>query len=264
MHGVTSRALDRRAGSPGGLFDTLTIGRNRPRSFVRDGREVRCRGFRFRYPDGVELPALCEGDRFLLFSNQGRAIDEAFADIFATAVEFFRHEPGSGPLRADYLIGEDLPAGPDRSLATPGRLLIPGVGTRYPDALSRTVEFLIGFDGRSARWMPVAFVDGQYTGDLPLAGAGGAHWNSTILGHAFYLAVEGGSNATTGRQVSRVGAEQRRQIERVYLRAMTDLMPPSADFALAAAVIRQSAADLFGHNSDVWRAVAQGLSAAGL
>ena len=37
------------------------------------------------------------------------------------------------------------------------------------------------------------------------ADAGGVHINMTILGHAFYLAVEGGTNATSGLGVQGVG-----------------------------------------------------------
>ena len=74
---------------------------------------------------------------------------------------------------------------------------------------------------------------------------GGVHWNATILGHAFYLAIEGGRNATSGRTVQGVGLANRKQIERVFFRAMTEIMPSFADFPIAAAVLGQSARDLF-------------------
>ena len=57
------------------------------------------------------------------------------------------------------------------------------------------------------RW---AFVGGRYAGELPRADVGGAHWNSTVLSHAFYLAIEGGRNATTGRSVTGAGRQAAR------------------------------------------------------
>ena len=56
-------------------------------------------------------------------------------------------------------------------------------------------------DGRTfadARWTPLAFVNGRFVG-LASSDGGGVHHNSTVLSHAFYLAIEGGRNATTGR-----------------------------------------------------------------
>ena len=79
---------------------------------------------------------------------------------------------------------------------------------------------------------------------LPSFDYSGVHWNSTILSHAFYLAIKGGRNATTGRAVVGVGGANRAVIEQIFFRAMTDLMPARTSFPIAAAVIRQSAADL--------------------
>ena len=93
---------------------------------------------------------------------------------------------------------------------------------------------------------------------------GGVHMNATIFGHAFYLAIEGGENATSGLMVQGVGAANREQIERVFFRAMTELMPRFATFDIAATALFVSAYDLFGDNSSVLTAVAQALLAVGL
>ena len=84
-----------------------------------------------------------------------------------------------------------------------------------------------------------------------------------ILSHAFYLAIEGGSNRTTGRTVQGVGGVGRGEVERIFLRAMTDLMPAATSFPIAAAVIRQSAADLAA-GSAAQHAIDQALRAVGL
>ena len=113
--------------------------------------------------------------------------------------------------------------------------------------------------------IPLIFLDDQ--GNFLFLGGtdgGGVHLNATILGHAFYLAIEGGQNVTSGLMVQGVGAANREQIERVFFRAMTEIMPSFVDFSIAAAVLCQSARDLFGFNSSVSRAVDQALLAVGL
>ena len=264
MHGVTYFAVNGRTGSTHSLLDSLTIRRTDLQRLVYAGQTHTCDTLRFRYADGVELPPICENGRFVLFANQGRAVNEAFSDIFATAVEFVQHPPGDGPLTADYLIGEDVPNGLLRSLANPGSRRIGGTSIRYPDAAAGALAFLIGSDGGVARWIPLAFVNGQFVGALPSTDVGGAHWNSTILSHAFHLAIEGGRNATTGRSVTGGGRQTAAAVEQVYFRAMTELMPAYPDFAIAAAVIRQAAVDLFGAGSGVHTAVHQALRAVGL
>ena len=54
------------------------------------------------------------------------------------------------------------------------------------------------------------------------------------------------------------------EVEQVYFRAITELIPAQPDFFIARAVIRQAAVDLFGGDSNIWRAVDQGLAAVGL
>ena len=51
----------------------------------------------------------------------------------------------------------------------------------------------------------LVLVDGRFVFALGGRGYGGEHWNSTILSHAFCLAVEDGANRTTGLRVEPVG-----------------------------------------------------------
>ncbi len=99
---------------------------------------------------------------------------------------------------------------------------------------------------------------------LPSLGYDGVHWNSTILSHAFYLAIEGGRNRTTGITVTGVGGSNRQDVERVFFRAMTELMPANVSFHITAATVRQSAIDLFGAGSAVFTSVHRALVAVGL
>ena len=78
---------------------------------------------------------------------------------------------------------------------------------------------------------------------------GGVHINSGIANHAFYLAIEGGTNRTSGLAVQGVGAANREQIEKVFYRAFVFLLPSSATFSTARAATIQSARDLYGAGS---------------
>ena len=147
--------------------------------------------------------------------NEAGALNEAFADILGTAVEFFFQKPGDGPLKADYLIGEDvaspLIAGINRSLADPQRF-------GDPDHLSK-------------------FVFGS-------ADNGGVHTNSLIASHAYYLAIEGGTNRTSGLTVQGVGGAKRIQMTEVFYRTLRDVLPSNATFSMARAATIQTARDL--------------------
>jgi bacillolysin len=168
--------------------------------------------------------------------NEPGAIDEAFSDIIGTAVEFYVQPPGNGPLRADYLLGEDSGA-PARSLRDPQEIPNSITG-RYPDHYSRL-----------------------YRGSSDF---GGVHLNATILGHLYYLAIEGGVNRTSGRAVTGVGAANRLQIERIFFNAWANLLPAFADFRITADCLLQSAIDLYGASSTPTTAMTEAIRAVGL
>ena len=165
----------------------------------------------------------------LIYQGESGALNEAFSDMMGASVEFFFQ-----PTRADWLMGEDLAileAGLARSLEDPRRLGAP--------------------DHYSIR----------YTGPED---NGGVHINSTIASHAFYLAIQGGTNRTSGRSVQGVGFENREQIEKVFYRGFVFLLPPNARFAVARQATLQAATDLYGGSSPAFRAVSQAWDAVGV
>jgi Zn-dependent metalloprotease len=168
----------------------------------------------------------------LVYEGESGALNESFSDMMAAGAEFHFQPPGGGPLQADYLLGEDVirPSG-IRSMADPGRF-------GHPDHYTR-----------------------RYTG--PLDG-GGVHVNSGIPNQAFYLAIEGGTNRTSGLSVQGVGPARREEIEKAMYRAFVFLMPPRAGFATARAATLQSARDLYGAGSAAERALAQAWTAVGV
>ena len=240
MHGVTHFAVSQRTGVPYPLGDVYaTLG---PASFrYTDGRVFTCNNFKPTHRGVVVLRPLCRNGRFLLWAADGGIIHEAFLDIFAHAVEFFHEDRADPLLAADYVSGEHVPL-PEarRDAGNPRSINIPRTDIPYPDAWDSMIRFIMTTrDGRTfagASWTPLAFVNGRFVGLVPADG-GGVHDNSTVLSHAFYLAIEGGTNATTGRSVTGVGPANRADVERAFFRAMTDLMPPDASLRDAARAI---------------------------
>ena len=168
--------------------------------------------------------------------NEAGAIDEAFSDIIGTATEFYVQAPGEGSLRADYLVGEDT-GSPLRSLRDPQELQNEITGP-YPD-----------------------HYDNRFLGPED---QGGVHINATILGHAYFLAIEGGANRTSGLTVTGVGHENRLEIERTFLNAWVNLVPSFADHAIVRDSLIRSATDLFGSNAAATRAIREALDAVGI
>ena len=159
-----------------------------------------------------------------------------------TSVEFFFQPPGTGLLRADYLIGEDI-----ARAALPGAL--DGVRSMSDPAL---------FDQPDHYSKRVVLPPDEDNDN------GGVHTNSGIPNHAFYLAIEGGTNRTSGIRVQGVGASNREQIEKVFYRGFTQLMPANATFSVARAVTLRAAQDLYGLNSAPYNAVRDAWTAVGV
>lgn len=168
----------------------------------------------------------------LIYENESGALNESFSDLMAVSVEFFFQPPGNVPGRADYLVGEDaIRPGGLRSMANP---------SQFGDPDHYSARFLGAEDN------------------------GGVHINSSIPNQAFYLAIEGGTNRTSGLTVAGVGSANRAQIERAFYRAFTQLLPAGATFSVARAATIQAARDLFGAGSAVERAIADGWTAVGV
>ena len=267
MHGVTHFSVSERTRVPYPLIFNV-YGALGPSSFrYTDGRVFTCSNLTLTFSDDAELRPFCSDGRFVLWTGDGGIINEAFSDIFAHSVEFFHEDRADPRLAGDYASGENLGRPPSRVSDSPLSVnVVPGIP--YPDARSRMLRFIIATrDGRSftdARWTGMTFVDGRFVDHLRSTDSGGVHWNSTVLSHAFYLAIEGGRNATTGRSVTGVGPANRVDVERAFFRAMTDLMPPAASLRDAARAIEQSAVDLFGAGSATHTAISRALYAVGL
>ena len=271
MHGVTDALVSQRTAVQyplGFIYGVLG-----PPSFeYLDGRVFTCDNLEvpFSHPGFPEVTALkpyCDEGRFMLWTGDGGIIHEAWSDIFSHAVEFFHEDRADGLLAGDYLQGEDIDD-VIRASDDPGSISLGTSGIPYPDALRGMLRFIAATPDGQTFSLPsiitgLAFIEGRFVAHFRSGDRGGEHINSTVLSHAFYLAIEGGRNATTGRSVTGVGPDNRADVERVFFRAMADLMPPDASLYDAAMAIQQSAFDLFGAGSPTFTAVTEALMAVG-
>jgi len=131
------------------------------------------------------------------------------------------------PSRANYTIGEEVVSGGVRSLADPAKY---------------------------------SHVD-HYSKRLPWVG--NEYENSTIASHAFYLAIEGGTNRTSHKTVQGVGAGSRDQVEKAFYRGFSSLTS-NATFHMARVRTIDSAKTLYGDGSSVARAITEAWDAVGV
>ncbi len=273
MHGVTYSSLVARTGQP--FQDTLgyVLG---PSSFSVADEVYRC-GDIYEFESFDEegeperAPLLCldeDGEptrsrhgRFALFLDHGGAINEAYSDILGTAVEHEFHPPGDGLLRADYAIGEDT-GRTIRRMDAP-RTVSLGGGFTYPDAVGQEFRFVAALVGENlVRFTGLGRAGNRYF-RASADDYSGVHWNSTILSHAFYLAVEGGQHRN-GQTVEGAGHANRNLVEQAFFRAMVDLAPARTGFVSMGLLIRQAARDLHGAESATHAAIDQALTAVGI
>ena len=171
------------------------------------------------------------------YVDEPGALNEAFSDIMATAAEFFYEKSGQGPQKGpNFVVGEDV------TLAAPGfvrSLQNPTLGGN-PDHYSLRRHIGTGTDN------------------------GGVHFNSTIVSHAFYLAVNGGVNRVSGLPVAGVGLANISRLENIFYRAFTFFLGPRSQFADARAATLQAATDLYGASSNERAQLAAAWTAVGV
>ena len=217
----------------------MYYGEGLPPGFYLTGRNQ----FVNYYAGGIDIVAhelthgVTDYSSDLIYRNESGALNEAFSDIMGTSVEFHFQPVGAGLMKADYLIGEDVYT--PRSGSTSGiRSMADPAAFGDPDHYSK-----------------------RYTGTED---NGGVHTNSSIANHAFYLAIEGGTNRTSGIRVAGVSAANRDQIEKIFYRGFAQLMPSNATFSVARAITQRAAQDLYGLNTAPYNAVRDAWTAVGV
>ena len=160
----------------------------------------------------------------LTYQDESGALNESFSDILGNSAEFYAAANGRDAAAADWWIGEDVYVPAD---AVPGfRNMSDPAEDADPDHYSE-----------------------RYTGTDD---NGGVHSNSGIPNHAYYLLVNGGSNAGearghghTGPAVTGIGLAD---AEKIFFRAFIGL-PMNASMCQARKATEAQAASLFGTGS---------------
>jgi Zn-dependent metalloprotease len=172
------------------------------------------------------------GNGGLVYQGESGALNESFADIFGTSVEFF------AGLNADWLIGEDVTVQSPflRSMSNPN-------STQNPDTyngLHWTNPNNIQFDN------------------------GGVHINSGVQNFWFYILSQGGSGVNDINNtyfVNGIGINKARQIA---YRNLVTYLSPNATYMDSFYGSLQAAQDLYGANSTEFNAVRQAWFAVGI
>ena len=175
----------------------------------------------------------------LIYYKESGALNEAISDIMGVATEFFFQPVGDGRLKSDWLVGEDLYINfekPDwklRSFSDPQ-----SVHERYPDHYSI-----------------------RYLGE---GDSGGVHFNSSIVNHAYYLMVMGGTNRVSGISVNGIGFAQMGRMERIFYRGFMYYLVPSSNFSHAREATIRAAQELYGSGGVEEQTVRAGWNAVGV
>ena len=156
----------------------------------------------------------------------------------AVGAEFYLVASGRSTRPGDYLLGEDVftPVAPGALVGT--RSLSDPLSYGYPD------HYAVRYRGPEDN--------------------GGVHINSSISNHAYYLAIEGGTNRTSrlrgaGRRRRQPGANRTRVLSRIHR-----VPDAHATFAQARQATLRAASELYGDSSAAFRAVSQAWTAVGV
>ena len=149
----------------------------------------------------------------LIYQNESGALNEAFSDIMATGAEFFFQPAGSGDAAGG------LPAAA-RTSSRPGGIRSMANPQAYGDP-----------DHYSRRF-------------LGTADNGGVHINSGIAEPGVLPRDRRGHEPHVGPRRAGRRRRNREQIEKVFYRAFTQMLPANATFAVARAATIQAARDL--------------------
>ncbi|MBS2031580.1 MAG: M4 family metallopeptidase [Deltaproteobacteria bacterium] len=146
--------------------------------------------------------------------GQSGALCEAVCDALSSFVQLHSGDPSQAWIIGGEVVAPGQPGGALRDLTDPQWL-------GSPDHLS------------GLRDVPAdaAHDDGK------------VHENATIIGNAFFLMAEGGTNRTSGRSVLGIGADH---AQHVLVHALTHGLTPASDFIQAARATIASANRLYG------------------
>jgi Zn-dependent metalloprotease/PKD repeat protein len=185
------------------------------------------------------------GNGGLTYQGESGALNESFADIFGTCIEFYSN------VNPDWTIGEGLmiPAPFMRSMSNP-----------------KSSSLVFSYQGNSIDMRQPNTYQGQYwKSTTNLADDnGGVHRNSGVQNYWFYLLSQGGSGTNdlgNSYSVTGIGINQARQIA---YRNLTTYLGSNSNYWAAYNGSLQAAEDLYGNPSTQYNAVRAAWYAVGI
>ncbi len=185
------------------------------------------------------------GNGGLDYQNESGALNESFADMFGTAIEFYVNE------NPNWTIGEGVfknNVTPDyfRSLSDPNNTPVSIGAPRQPSTY------------KGNYW--------QNTTNNPNASNdyGGVHINSGVGNHWFYLLSEGGIGINDLRNNYYVNGITIQKAEKIAYKALTSGLSTSATYLDAYNATITAAITLYGANSNEWEQVVNAWYAVGI
>lgn len=164
----------------------------------------------------------------LIYANEPGALNEAFSDIFGTAIEFY-----ADPAQANWLIGENC--------------TVDGRGLR---SMSDPKDY-----GHPDTYKGTNWITGPWDN-------GGVHTNSSVANYWFYLLAAGGSGINDYNYLYATDGIGIAKAEKIAYRLLAYYLTPYSGFEEAAVLSKAAASDLFGYCAheviqvdNAWRAV---------
>ena len=168
----------------------------------------------------------------LKYLDEPGAINEAFADIFGTLIEFFSRQD-----KGNWKIGEGLPSfasSPLRDMANPHLMSTAGASKFNPGA-----GWSSSNDGQPDHWTEYVTRNTVLCSLLDWEDSGCVHINSGILNKMAYLIAEGGTHRNT--TVNGIG---KAKLGRIAYRTLTVNLNSGSGFLATALSFRKSCEEL--------------------
>ncbi|WP_196888510.1 CUB domain-containing protein [Aureivirga sp. CE67] len=172
------------------------------------------------------------GNGGLVYQGESGALNESFADIFGTSIEFYSN------VNPDWLIGEDI----------------------YVDGIT----YMRSMENPNSKEHPDTYAGNHWIDTSSSFDNGGVHINSSVQNHWFYLLSEGGSGTNDNNDsysVTGIGIEDARSIA---YRNLITYLSSTASFYEAFQGSLQAADDLFGEDSQQYQSVEDAWFAVGI
>lgn len=187
------------------------------------------------------------GSGGLNYLNEAGALNESFADMFGTAIEFYVN------LSPNWTIGEGLI---NTSLISPNYMRNMADPNSAPSALGEQPDTYKGTYWKATLG---AGQSGNQNNDW-----GGVHTNSGVGNYWFYLLSEGGSGTNDINNQFWVEGIGIQKAEKIAYKALLTGLTPTATYLDAYNATKQAAATLYGINSEEWNQVVNAWYAVGI